>query len=53
MFKNHKRFRKPKIYDYWVNFFEENKHLKIINDIDYFINSDDIYLLNNNNVGKF
>lgn len=46
-------FWKPKIYDYWVNSFEENKHLKIIKDIDYFINSDDIYLLNNNNVGKF
>ena len=46
-------FWKPKMYNYWISTFEDNKHLKIIKDIDNFINSDDIYLLNNNNVGKF
>lgn len=46
-------FWRPKMYNYWIDNFELNKHLKINKDLETFVNSNNIYLLNNNNAGKF
>jgi hypothetical protein len=46
-------FWKHKMYNYWIENFELNKHSKINKDLENFVNSNNIYLLNNNDVGKF
>ena len=44
---------KIEFYNYWIKNFDINKHNKLNEDIINFANSKNLYLLNNNGLGKF
>ena len=44
---------KIEFYNYWIKNFDINKHKKLNEDIINFVNSKNLYLLNNNGLGKF
>ena len=44
---------KIEFYNYWIKNFDINKHNKLNEDIINFVNSKNLFLLNNNGLGKF